>query len=211
MANITYLKNATEEKYNESALQYISERSSDVIETARILGISAGAIAGAMAEENTAYDNYDYALDLYAKSDIDPVVASVTLPVALAGGPVTVAAWLTLYAAELFGTTRTHEEWQALYEKAKSFTGIPSKEDKILNPALIDSGPANFKIATAIDMVLENADTYPSLGLGEYKEHFDVLVADLLDPTSDLTAKLYGLYLKEAENWFRTNGAYGGQ
>jgi hypothetical protein len=107
MANITYLKNATEEKYNESALQYISERSSDVIETARILGISAGAIAGAMAEENTAYDNYDYALDLYAKSDIDPVVASVTLPVALAGGPVTVAAWLTLYAAELFGTTRT--------------------------------------------------------------------------------------------------------
>jgi len=210
MANITYLKEATNETYNDSAFQYIFNRSGDIKDVAAALNISAGAIAGAMAEENTAYGFDDNLLDVYAKSGIDPTTAADSLLAAIAGGPVGVAAWLTINAAQL-ATTRTHEQWQAYYEAAKAFTGIPSKKDKVLNPALIDSGPANIKISTAIGLVLKNADTYPALGLDKYKEHYDMLVADLMRPTSDLTAKLFGLYLKEAEEWFKSHGAYGGQ
>lgn len=58
MATITYLNSATNETYSEEAFGYISNpRVRDsIISTSATLGISAGAIAGAMAEENTAYD-----------------------------------------------------------------------------------------------------------------------------------------------------------
>ena len=53
---------------------YISNQrvKESIISTSSILGVSTGAIAGAMAEENTAYDFVDEVLDAYAKSGIDP-------------------------------------------------------------------------------------------------------------------------------------------
>nr|WP_320113874.1 hypothetical protein [uncultured Desulfuromonas sp.] len=210
MATITYLNGATNETYSDAAFDFIDAAKETINSTASILGISAGAIAGAMAEENTAYNWEDEALDIYAKSGLDPAVAIATLPLALAGGTSGVAAWLAANAAEL-GTTRTHEQWQAYYNAAITFEGKPGATDKIMNPALIDVGLGNFKIATAIDIVVKYANKaeYAALGLTSYLNDYALLVEDLMKPDGELTAKLYGIYLKEAEQWFIDNGAYG--
>ena len=74
MATFTYLNGATNEAYSPQAFSYISNQrvKESIISTSSILGVSTGAIAGAMAEENTAYDFVDEVLDAYAKSGIDP-------------------------------------------------------------------------------------------------------------------------------------------
>jgi len=71
MATVTYLNGATNETYSAGAFDYVRTLKIKINETARILGISAGAIAGAMAEENSAYDFSDEALDKYARSGLD--------------------------------------------------------------------------------------------------------------------------------------------
>ena len=93
-----------------------------------------------------------------------------------------------------------------------AFDGKPSLLDKLLNPALVDAGPANFKIVTAIDLVINYADKYPALDLSPYKNNYSLLVEDLMKEQSPLTAKLYGLYMKEkAEAFFKNSNAYGSQ
>lgn len=54
--SVFYLTQATSEVYSPSALGYVSNLGEKIITIAGILDISAGSIAGAMAEENTAYD-----------------------------------------------------------------------------------------------------------------------------------------------------------
>lgn len=77
MTTVTYLKDAANETYSDDAFKYISTpRVKDsIFGASAILGISAGAIAGAMAEENTSYGFLDGTLDKYTKSGIDPAVA----------------------------------------------------------------------------------------------------------------------------------------
>ena len=127
MATFTYLNGATNETYSLQAFSYISNQriKKSIISTSNILGISAGAIAGAMAEENTAYDFVDEVLDAYAKSGFDPLVALETLPQAIAGGAIQVSMWMATHAGQL-GTKRTHAEWQAYYAAAQSYQGVPS-------------------------------------------------------------------------------------
>ena len=164
-----------------------------------------------MAEENTAYNSLDIGLDIYAKSAVDPAVAAVTLPAAIALGAPGMTAWLAANAASLV-LNRSHEEWLAEYNSVAGFTGAPSEADKILHPSLIDAGPGNFKIKTAIDLVVEYADDYPSLGFDVYLNDYASLVEDLMDDDNPLTAQLYGVYMKEeAEAWFIENNAYGEQ
>ena len=111
MATVTYLTSATNETYSAGAFGYISTRQviDSITETANILGTSAGAIAGAMVEENTAYGFTDEALDIYAKSSIDPAIAALTLAPAIYGGPVAFTAWLALNATQV-ATPRTQAE-----------------------------------------------------------------------------------------------------
>lgn len=208
MTSVYYLTAATNENYSSEALDYIKRFDSDILDVSNILGISAGALAGAMAEERQAYGNLDEFLDIYAKSGIDPTLAIHTLPTALRAGPVGLAVWAALNASGL-ATTRTHAEWAALYEAAKSFSGRPGSVDKIMNPALIDVGLANFKIATAIDIVVNFAGKYPALDLTPYLGNYSLLVDHLIDKSNSLTAKLYGLYIKEyAEPFFKKHSAY---
>ncbi|PIE42473.1 MAG: hypothetical protein CSA50_09420, partial [Gammaproteobacteria bacterium] len=166
-----------------------------------------------MAEENTEYNKGDEILDLYAKSGIDPATAVKTLPPAMTLGAPGISAWVTANTTKL-ATTRTHAEWQAYYSAAIAFTGKPGEIDKIMNPALIDAGPGNFKIATAIDIVVKHASKaeYSALKLTPYLNDYSKLVEDLMGSSGELTAKLYGLYMKEyAEPFFKKNNAYGGQ
>ena len=90
MAKLRYMYSATNETYKDSAFAYISQERAraSISLTSTILGISAGAIAGAMAEENTAYDWSDEAFDIYARSGMDPTEAAVTLLPATAARPV---------------------------------------------------------------------------------------------------------------------------
>ncbi|WP_309293198.1 putative Ig domain-containing protein [Azonexus sp.] len=160
-----------------------------------------------MAEENTAYGPTDKLLDDYAQSGIDPVEALAVLAIY----PLPQALAILLENAL---TTRTHAEWEALYTEAKEFKGAPNPLDKVANPALIDVGYGNFKISTAIDLVVKHANKaeYSALDLTGYLSNYSQLVADLADPDGELTAKLYGLYMKEeAEAFFISKNAYDGQ
>ena len=91
--SVSYLASAGDQTYSQNAWDYISlnSRKALIIDAASNIGISAGAIAGAMAEEATAYydrQTFDDLLDQYALSGIDPTTASASLNVALAAGAV---------------------------------------------------------------------------------------------------------------------------
>lgn len=84
MTTVSYLAAATNRQYSPESLGFIGSdlQKNTILEVARILGVSAGAIAGAMVEENDAYSNspiLNKLLDTYALSGIDPVVAAVSL------------------------------------------------------------------------------------------------------------------------------------
>lgn len=49
------------------------------------------------------------------------------------------------------------------------------------------------------------------MDLTGYLNNYPALAKDLVDQSHDLTAKLYGLYLKEAEDWYKDKLAYGDQ
>ncbi|QLI81224.1 hypothetical protein HZU75_06580 [Chitinibacter fontanus] len=53
MATVSYLTSASNEIYSDAALGYITARKNDIFVVSSTLGISAAAIAGAIAEENT--------------------------------------------------------------------------------------------------------------------------------------------------------------
>ena len=128
----SFLSSATNERYDAQALTYVgSTIQRQYIEvTALALGISPAAIAGAMAEENTAYlqnKTINDGLDDYALG---------RLP--------TQTPW-------------THEQWLTDYNLVGGDTGaIASEADKLRNPVLIDMGQANFKMTTAIRLVYSN-------------------------------------------------------
>lgn len=206
MATVTYLTKATNEVYSESAFSYISRSAvlNSINLTSAASGISAGAIAGAMAEESTAFGISDEALDKYAQSGIDATEAAISL-IPVLNDPERLLLWLADNSLKLATTKRTHEQWRVDYEAVKNFTAKPSNTDKVFHPALIDAGKGNFKIATAIDIVLNYAakPEYAILGLTGYLNDYEKLVSDLLEPAGELTAKLYGLYMKEyAEPFF---------
>ena len=208
MKTVSYLVSATNETYSSEAINYIGNNNDSILKAAKAVGVSAAAIAGAMVEENTAYGIKDAILDRYAKSGMDPSFAAATLPAASAA----IVGWGDYYASQLAAGNRSHAEWLNDYEATKNFNGIPSAVDKILHPVLIDVGLANFKISTAITLIREYADDYPSLRLGIYLNDYALLVDDLMQEDHALTASLYAIYLKhEAEAFFIEKGAYGGQ
>jgi len=189
-----YLSHSTLTPYSPQALAYPDQWRNAIIAAASSLGVSAGAIAGAMAEENHSYlqtKNFQDWLDNYALyqavSPIFPLLPPILIP-------------------------RTDAQWEAEYNRAgQDSDGIAANAaNKLLFPALIDLGPANFKLTTAIGLINRYSETgIDPLGLGQYFGHYAKIVEDLVNPTSDLTVKLYALMIKEAEQWFIDHGAYG--
>jgi len=191
---------------------------------ASTLGVSAAAIAGGMAEENTAYRNPDIPLlqpflDKYAASDVlfDEAVIDV-INAGIVDGPrgVILSGLLTVLSTQFeMAGRRTHEEFNALYESLTD-ADASGYVAKIRNPILLDLGPTNFKFATAIGLLRTYLDKYPTpandpLSLHQYANAYDRLAQDLINPLSDATAKFWGLMLQKAEGWFRGKMAYEGQ
>lgn len=216
MISVSYLKKSSNETYSHDSLQYIKKLSKEIKDIAKIVGISSGAIGGAISEENSAYELKDEVLDDYAKSGLDPIIYKEQLSYEMFDYLIELSDPTVLIEANKagIGTTRSHSEWELYYNKAKDITHIPTLLDKILNPALIDAGHGNFKISVAIDMVVKYAEKpeYIALNLMHYLTNYTQLVTDLMDYGNDLTVKLYALYMKEcAEPFFKNNKAYADQ
>lgn len=207
MSTIFYFSSVSKEYYGAKALDYIGDPEQKIIinGAASIIGISAAAIAGAMAEENNDYWNKEtlnYLSDKYALSGADTsAVAADVLLLGLEGA-------LAKFAGQTVFGTRTHEQWAADYAAVGDNGYAPSLMDKILHPVYMDLGYGNFKMATAIRLVQDNAGT-SGLGLDQYTNNYAKLAADLVNPASDITAKLYGLMIKEADKWYTDRNAYG--
>ncbi|MGZ5007343.1 MAG: calcium-binding protein [Methylobacter sp.] len=211
MSSIFYLSSVSREYYGTGAFTYIKDplQKRAINDAASALGVSASAIAGAMAEENNDYWQKQTLNDLsdnYALSSADP---SAIFADANVWGPV--IALTTYFAQGLFGIgKRTHDQWAADYAAVGGDNGYaPSLMDKILHPVYMDLGYGNFKMSTAIRLVQQYAGTYQNLGLSEYINNYAQLAADLANPTKNVTAKLYGLMIKEAGSWFTAHNAYG--
>jgi len=210
MSSIFYLSSVSREYYGTGAFAYITDpnQKKAINETANTLNISAAAIAGAMAEESNGYWNdetINFLSDKYALSGADPSAVAADV---LLYGPVLA---LAKFAAQGAFGTRTHEQWVADYAAVGGDTGYaPSTMDKILHPVYMDLGYGNFKMSTAIRLVQKNAGAF-GLGLEQYTNDYAKLAADLANPESDATAKLYGLLIKEADTWFTSaeHHAYG--
>ncbi|MGD9172401.1 MAG: calcium-binding protein, partial [Candidatus Thiodiazotropha sp.] len=208
----TYLNNKNSEEYHQEAFSYIGDNSLNINESASVVGISGGAIAGAMAEENSAYDWKDQVLDRYAVMKIGAQIspsAIALFKLALDQGIEQANEWLMTYVQDVV-IGNSHESWKADYEAVQSDEN-PDALDKFFHPTLIDAGHGNIKIATAIRLVNEYAGVYPELGLDIYLNDYGQLVNHLMDRDNPITSRLYGLYLKEAAEWYQTNGAYGEQ
>lgn len=110
MTKIMYLTKASTELYGEKALAYIGNDTNkgNIITAANNTGVSASAIAGAMAEENNDYWlNLKNILknewsDKYAQSSIDP---AVFVPLASELGFEAALAALTAQLARRMGKT----------------------------------------------------------------------------------------------------------
>ena len=196
MSTAAYSVTATNEQYSSAARGFISSdfQKSAIPGVAQQLGISAGAIAGAMAEENHAYANNQWLndrLDLYALSGVSP--AQFAVDVTALGLPAT----LGKHALEYMLSTRTHAEFAADYAAAGGMADDPySNVEKVLYPVLVDMGPANIKLATAIRLINKYVSESQTLGLDVYATDYAALARDLVNSVSDVTAKITGLSRK---------------
>jgi Ca2+-binding RTX toxin-like protein len=151
------------------------------------LGVSAVAIAGAIAEENQSiWEGHSLMPGGFAGVGInrllDEHAASYTHQ-------------QILNNYNLFYTNPTAAN-AALRE-------LPGASDKYFNPALIDIGAGNIKLATAIGL-LRNYQTSSAgndqLGLSAYYNNYQSLAEHLATPEG--TAQFAGLMIKEAQAYF---------
>ncbi|MBX5732388.1 hypothetical protein ISD83_30605 [Pseudomonas aeruginosa] len=208
-----YLSSSSDSIYSPNSLGWISSKDQlDAIKlTASALKISAAAIAGAMAEESNSYfqsEIFQKLLDDYAISGVDPekIFADVS--------DLGVLGVVNKYAAEFYLSRRTHQEFLDDYEYLYDNKGLDEHGAvaKIRHPVLVDLGRGNFKLATAITLLRAYYAEHPSddpLELKGYSNAYDRLAADIVESSSDVVAKLYGLMIREAEEWFVSKSAYG--
>jgi Ca2+-binding RTX toxin-like protein len=207
MTSIFYLSSVSREYYGTGAFTYIKNplQIQAITDTVTDLHVSAAAIAGAMAEENNDYWHRQTINDLsdrYAFSSVEPSILT---------GLLALFDWetaLTMVLVEATGT-RTHNQWAADYAAVGGDTGYaPTDFDKALHPVYVDLGYGNFKMTTAIRLVQQYAAN-TNLGLGIYTNNYAQLAADLLNKDNGVTAKLYGLMIREADQWYKAHNAYG--
>ncbi|OHC29764.1 MAG: hypothetical protein A2Y50_04540 [Pseudomonadales bacterium RIFCSPLOWO2_12_59_9] len=205
MTTTSYLGGTVDQIYNPASFDWLNtlEQQEAIKIAVDVLGVSAGALVGAMAEENTSYlasETSQSLFDDYALSSLDPAAFAAALLIGIPTAEILVAVALI--------NPRTHEQFLADYEALRAADQLDEHglDAKVLHPALADLGPANFKLATAItllnDYLCSSSNADDPLGLSGYASHYDLLAADLVDPDRPTAAKFYGLMLQKAEKWF---------
>jgi Ca2+-binding RTX toxin-like protein len=210
--NIGFVTSYAENAYPGASFEWISVLADEINEAAGMVGISPGAIAGIMAEERKDYGKSllrswigdfiaEYEVDLpeldnlenfndRPEDEFQEFIASVIIP-----------------------KVRDHSSWESELAAVNAlYSDInykPSLHEQLQHPSFIDVGYGNFRIRKAVHLMENNPVLSAQLGLDKYTNDYALLVNNMLDPDSDVTAKLYAMYLIEAENWYKANSAYG--
>lgn len=114
------------------------------------------------------------------------------------------------------GTAQAASDWSALradhQEIADNYNAIkadnPNVGGKLTNPAMIDVGPGNIRIETAIDLLKGYQAEHAASGddpldLNKYVGHYDLLAEDLADfDNTDTTFALAALKVRNADTFF---------
>ncbi|MEN5181908.1 hypothetical protein ABE501_19290, partial [Comamonas testosteroni] len=209
-----YAKAMADRVYPQESFKWIGDLANEIKSIAATSGISAGTIAGIMAEERKDYldgKTVNELSDLRARIKLSPTEQDQVN--ALSVGP---EAALLAYLSSLGNRPApTHADWVAELAEVDALFSDPDAKpnllQKMLHPSLIDVGYGNFRIRTAVRLMNDHPAMASALGLDIYKNDYAKLVSDLIDPKSDVTAKFYALYAREAEQWFLDNNAYSGQ
>ena len=178
------MSNDTRREYVSSAGDYIRKMNESIKKVARDLGLSAGAIAGALIEEADAYYTQTGAKE-FLNTKLDDDVKGES--------------------HEVISNSYDYVVENNLVEEKVGITG----HINTLYYAMRDVGPSNIRIAVAIRLMNEYFIRNPEdpLGLGqEYLTDYKRLVNDLADTDgSFLTAAVAGLALSEAKEYFDNN------
>lgn len=214
MSDFYFVNGFADCTYPTDSLSWTRSLTQEINAAAIISGISAGTISGIMAEERKDYLNeyvINLSTDYYAAIDVTPTEQERIIAL-LQGQEL---ALLTYIVSLPFRPARSHEYWVSEIAEVETLFPdpdfAPSKLDKIMHPSLMDVGYGNFRIRAAARLMKDHPTLASALGLDIYKDDYAKLVADLIDPKSDATAKFYALYAPEAEQWFLDNNAYNGQ
>lgn len=229
MAQITYFSiGASLNQYYPAAYSYISFEKDRIIDVANKIGLPIStAIAGAMAEEFSSQN--------LAQSQATDFIARYYIPlidlIMAFSGSTSIEGidwntinldWNSVYSSlkanEANYSSRTNQDWIDDYNYVVTnnidVTQVSNAEkyfQKFVHPALNDFGPANFNLATAIRLINDTpANLLTTLGLSGYQNNYSQLAIDLSKDEQGITAKLYGLMIKEADTWFAAKNAYGG-
>lgn len=182
-------------KFQPETLDYIARNARKVDEVARKLGISPEAIIGAVANEYDTRYNPELSFDRRG------------------GTGQALGDFFSRYS--IWDGFNDHQDIKDNYEfinrrdQDKKFTDIfMDFPGRFANPAMVDVGPGNIRIATAIDLLNQYAARYPDenndpLGIKKYMGNYDKLRDDLLDfKNPDTTLAFAGLMTKSADAFF---------
>lgn len=167
-------------KFTGTTRRFITQHAETARRVADKLGVSRNAVVGAVANEHDTRFNPD-------------------LTLGTRGGP---------YQAggDWWVSDSTHQELADNYNALKA--GNPNFGEKFGNPAMVDVGPGNIKIETAIDLLQEYHAEHATSGddpldLEKYVGHYDTMVKDLSDfDKTDTTFAFAALKVRNAEKFF---------
>ncbi|MCE9523122.1 MAG: hypothetical protein K8S25_11915 [Alphaproteobacteria bacterium] len=175
--------------YAKEDLAKLGEYREKILSAARTLGVSEGAIAGAIAEEID---------DTRARGRLEYVQWA--------------AKWARLAPMSHEDINADYEQWEQVLKKdPSSGEELPPWYEggiiwqKTRHPVLIDIGWGKIRLHTAIRMLREYNVRYPEndpLGIKRYNSAYDALARDLESAKESTTAAFAGLMVAEATNWF---------
>jgi len=156
-------------------------------EVGQVLGVSPNAVLGSVAEE------FNSRISSNLFSNLGPVVQGL---------------------ADLTSRVYSHVELAQNYEQSLSFSSeqLLSRSwlFKYQNPVLIDVGPGNISIRTAITLLRNYLQDNPSsdpLNLRRYENNYDLLTKYLNDIYSSTTISISGLMAREAQSFYENRAS----
>ncbi len=178
-------------KWEPKTMDCIRQNSSIFKSVAARMGISAEALAGAMAKENNQYQ-LNTAVEVFKDR------------------------WAL---GTISGEIVDHAQWSAQYDAVKKSNWIDNADRlrKIRNPILVDLGPFNLQGATAIRALIRYIQANPHSDpfdlkqyQGDYAKFLSTIAGPDAAPWNTLNAEesvrvnaiVWGMQIKQAQDWF---------
>ncbi len=176
---------ATEEPmiYDDQILRLVDMYSTSALQMQNLIGGSSIAALGAILEEYN--DRYETLPDVLTQAFADY--------------------WATAHSNNHQEILQNFEYAQAQGAEWRLSLGTAGK---LLNPVMIDVGPGNIQIYTAINLLNEYVQKYPNsdpLGLKQYNSNYSELASALANPLNNATVKLASLMVEKGISWGAQN------